>query len=226
MAELEPKLAELHKKLEHHILEQKSNWKSFVYAQQMGFYQGFDEIKLPGCRPTEQRLERYDIKKYLTDKKVALDIGCNCGFFTIFTSRYLKQIIGVEINPYLIKIADETKDFLNITNSTFLNSSFEDYNTNEKFDVIFSLANDETIDGNTKFTFKEYISKIYELLTENGLLMFETVAPDTFEPRLFIPKLEFLKEKFTILEDRMVKTEYPINVPERRFLILKKRIVL
>ena len=26
MAELEPKLAELHKKLEHHILEQKSNY--------------------------------------------------------------------------------------------------------------------------------------------------------------------------------------------------------
>ena len=69
MAELEPKLAELHKKLEHHILEQKSNWKSFVYAQQMGFYQGFDEIKLPGCRPTEQRLERYDIKKKVLAQK-------------------------------------------------------------------------------------------------------------------------------------------------------------
>ena len=27
MAELEPELAELHKKLEHHILEQKSNSK-------------------------------------------------------------------------------------------------------------------------------------------------------------------------------------------------------
>ena len=43
-------------------MEQKSNWKSFVYAQQMGFYQGFEEISLPGCRPTEKRLERYDIK--------------------------------------------------------------------------------------------------------------------------------------------------------------------
>jgi hypothetical protein len=31
-----------------------------------------------------------------------------------------------------------------------------------------------------------------------------------------------LKQKFTILEDRMVETEYPINVPERRFLILQK----
>ena len=88
MAELEPELAELHKKLEHHILEQKSNWKSFVYAQQMSFYQGFDEIKLPGCRPTEQRLERYDIKKYLTTEKVALDIGCNCGFLVLHLSKF------------------------------------------------------------------------------------------------------------------------------------------
>ena len=220
------KFERLHEKLTGYINEQKLNWDSFVYAKDNGFYQGFAEIGIDGCRPTEKRFDRYKINDYLSRNFRGLDIGCNCGFFTIFTSRYLKHIIGVEINPYLIKIADETKDFLNITNSTFLNSSFEDYNTNEKFDVIFSLANDETIDGNTKFTFKEYISKIYELLTENGLLMFETVAPDTFEPRLFIPKLEFLKEKFTILEDRMVKTEYPINVPERRFLILKKRIVL
>ena len=216
-------LEKLHKKLEKHVENQIKEWDSFVYAADNGFYQGFDEIRINGCRPTEIRFERYQLDPYLTKDKTALDIGCNCGFLTIFTSRYFKEIIGVEINPYLIKIADETKDFLDVKNTTFLNSSFENYESDQKFDVIFSLANDETIDGNTKFTFKEYISKIYELLIEDGLLMFETVAPDTFEPRLFIPKLEFLKEKFIILEDRRVETEYPVNVPERRFLILKKK---
>jgi SAM-dependent methyltransferase len=220
------KFEKLHEKLIGYINEQKLNWNSFVYAKDNGFYQGFAEIGIDGCRPTEKRFDRYEIENYLSKKFRGLDIGCNCGFLTIFTSRYFKEIIGVEINPYLIKIADETKNFLDIKNATFLNSSFENYETKQKFDVIFSLANDETIDGNTKFTFKEYISKIHELLIEDGLLMFETVAPDTFEPRLFIPKLEFLKEKFIILEDRMVKTEYPVNVPERRFLILKKRIRL
>ena len=132
MAELEPKLAELHKKLEHHILEQKSNWKSFVYAQQMGFYQGFDEIKLPGCRPTEQRLERYDIKKYLTDKKVALDIGCNCGFLVLHLSKFLKHVDGVEINPYLVNIGKDTQKFLNINNVELFTSRFEDFKITKK----------------------------------------------------------------------------------------------
>ena len=52
--------------------------------------------------------------------------------------------------------------------------------------------------------------------------MFETVSPDTYGPRLFQPKLKLLKKKFVVLEDKMVKSEYPKNVPERRFLILRK----
>ena len=35
-----------------------------------------------------------------------LDIGSNCGFFSIFASDYVKKIDGVEINPYLIKISE------------------------------------------------------------------------------------------------------------------------
>ena len=219
---LDKRLQELHKKLFSYVDEQNRNWNSFVYAKDNGFYQGFDEIGINGCRSTEKRFERYKIEDYLSKKKSGLDIGCNCGFFTIFSSRYLKQIIGIEINPYLIKIANETKEFINIKNTEFVNSSFEDFESEEKYDVIFSLANDETIDGNTKFTFKEYISKICELLNEQGLLIFETVAPDTYEPRLFKPKFKVLKQKFTILEDHMVETEYPINVSERRFLVLRK----
>jgi 2-polyprenyl-3-methyl-5-hydroxy-6-metoxy-1,4-benzoquinol methylase len=216
------KFQELHKKLFSYVDEQNRNWKSFVYAKDNGFYQGFDEIRINGCRSTEKRFERYNIEDYLSINKTALDIGCNCGFFTIFASRHLKEITGIEINPYLVKIANETKKFLNIKNSEFSDISFENFKTDKKYDIIFSLANDETIDGNTKFTFKEYISKIYELLNNKGILVFETVAPDTYEPRLFKPKFEILKQTFTILKDHMVKTEYPINVPERRFLVLKK----
>lgn len=220
---LDHNLEQLHKKLSKHVEEQLKNWKSFIYAQSKGFYQGFDEIQIDGCRPTEKRFKRYNIEKFLSKEKSALDIGCNCGFLTIFTSRYLSQIDGVELNPYLIKIGNDTKDYLKINNVNFYTSSFEDYKTEKKYDVIFSLANDETIDGNTKFTFHEYSQKIFDLLTDDGLLMFETVSPDIYEPKLFKPKLEFLKKHFIILEDKMVKSEYPINVAERRFLVLKKK---
>ena len=226
MSELDLELKKLHDKLNSHIEEQNKNWKSFVYAQENGFYQGFDEIKISGCRPTEKRFRRYNIEKFLSKRFSALDIGCNCGFFTIFVSRYLYSIEGVEINPYLVEIANDTKKFLRTENVNFYSSRFEDFKPNHNYDVIFSLANDETIDGNTKFTFEEYIQKIYNSLNENGLLMFETVSPDTYEPKLFQPKLKLLKKKFTVLEDKMVKSEYPKNVPERRFLILRKSVLI
>ena len=88
--------------------------------------------------------------------------------------------------------------------------------------MIFSFANDSTIDGNTKFNFSEYIEKIKNLLKEDGLLIFESQAIDTVISKKFQPKLKILNDNFTIIEDRMVKSEYPINVPERRFLILQK----
>jgi len=52
--------------------------------------------------------------------------------------------------------------------------------------------------------------------------MWETISPDTYDPDLFKPKRRILEERFTLLEERMVKSEYPINVPERRFLVLQK----
>ena len=130
---------------------------------------------------------------------------------------------GVELNPYLVNIANDTKSYLKNENVEFYTSSFEQFSTSKKFDIVFSMANDETIDGNTKFTFQEYIEKIISLLKPDGFLMFETVSPDTYEPKLFEPKLIILKNYFEILEDKMVKSEYPLNVPERRFLVLKMK---
>lgn len=220
--EFNENLRHLHQKLKSHINNQKKNWDSFVYAQTKGFYQGFDEIKLDGCRPTEKRFARYKIEKYLSKNQEALDIGCNCGFLTIFISKYVAHIDGVELNPYLISVGTDTRDFLKIKNVDFFSISFEDFKTEKKYDVIFSLANDDTIDGNTKFTINEYINKIRNLLKDDGLLMWETISPDTFESELFEPKLKILKKYFIVLEDKMVESEYPINVPQRRFLVLRK----
>ena len=61
-------LEELHKKLSGHLEQQMKNYSSFVYAQEKGFYQGFEEIGIEGCRPTEKRFERYKIEKYLSKR--------------------------------------------------------------------------------------------------------------------------------------------------------------
>jgi len=214
-------LTDLHEKLKNHVVKQNENWKSIIYAKEKGFYQGYDKIKIDGWRPSEKRLDSYNIQKYLDKQKTGLDIGSNCGFFTLHLSNYLKSMDGVEINPYLIDISNDTKEYLEIENTNFHNCSFEDFKIDTKFDVIFSLANDSTIDGNTKFNFSEYIDKIISLLSNDGLIIFESQAMDMIPPSKFEPKLNYLKKYFSVIEERLVTSEYPVNVPNRKFLVLK-----
>lgn len=216
-------LNELHKKLEGHLNQQSENWDSFIYAQEKGFYQGFDAIEIDGCRSTEKRFEQYNIQKYLSKKKSALDIGSNCGFFSLYVSKFLETITGIEINPYLTLIASDTQEFLEINNANFISSKFEKFSSDKKFDIVFSFANDSTIDSNTDFNFGEYMGKIINLLKDDGLLIFESQAIDIVIPQKFEPKMEIIKQFFTILENKTVKSEYPLNVPERLFLVLKKK---
>jgi SAM-dependent methyltransferase len=215
-------LNELHKKLEKHLDEQSKNWKSFIYAQEKGFYQGFEELEIDGWRPSKKRFNSYKINDYLSEKKVALDIGSNCGFFSLYVSKFVKQIDGVEINPYLINIANDVKQYTKSLNSNFFNSSFENFFTEKKYDVIFSLANDSTIDKNTKFNFYEYLDKILNLLKKDGLLIFESQAIDVLRKSQFDEKLDILKSHFDVLKNTMVDSEYPVNVPQRFFLVLKR----
>ena len=90
-------------------------------------------------------------------------------------------------------------------------------------DIVYSFANDSTIDKNTKFNFEEYIGKIYNLLKMNGFLIFESQAEDVILDEKFNQKLEVLKNFFDIVENRSIDSEYPVNVPTRFFLILKQK---
>ena len=217
-------LDSLHSKLQGHLDRQEKEWEHFIFSKEDGgFYQGLDEIKITGSRSSEKRFEEYEILEYLSKDKTVLDIGSNCGFFSIYVSKFVDKIFGVEINPYLIAISNDVKNYLNIKNANFVNSSFEEFKFDKKFDMIFSFANDSTIDGNTKFNFSEYIGKIKNLLKEDGLLIFESQAIDSVVTEQLDEKINYLENKFTILKRKKVSSEYPKNVPFRDFLILKNQ---
>ena len=216
-------LEELHLKLKAHLKNQNEKWEHFIYSKQDGFYQGLDKINIKGSRSTEKRFNEYNIGSLFSKNKNVLDIGSNCGFVSLYTSEFVKSVTGVEINPFLVKISNDTKEFLNIQNVKFICSTFEEYNTEEKFDIVYSFANDSTIDDNTTFNFEEYVQKILFLLSSGGLLIFESQALDVLVPNKFQLKLEILEKYFIISEKRKVSSEYPTNVPERIFLVLEKK---
>ena len=216
-------LEELHLKLKAHLKNQNEKWEHFIYSKQDGFYQGLDKINIKGSRSTEKRFNEYNIGSLFSKNKNVLDIGSNCGFVSLYTSEFVKSVTGVEINPFLVKISNDTKEFLNIQNVKFVCSTFEEYDTEEKFDIVYSFANDSTIDDNTTFNFEEYVQKISFLLSSGGLLIFESQALDVLVPNKFQSKLEILEKYFIISEKRKVSSEYPTNVPERIFLVLEKK---
>ena len=216
-------LEELHLKLKAHLKNQNEKWEHFIYSKQDGFYQGLDKINIKGSRSTEKRFNEYNIGSLFSKNKNVLDIGSNCGFVSLYTSEFVKSVTGVEINPFLVKISNDTKEFLNIQNVKFVCSTFEEYKTGEKFDIVYSFANDSTIDDNTTFNFEEYVQKISFLLSSGGLLIFESQALDVLVPNAFQLKLEILEKYFIISEKRKVSSEYPTNVPERIFLVLEKK---
>ena len=214
---------DLHSILKNHLKEQSEKWPHFIYSKEHGFYQGFDRIGIIGSRSTEKRFKEYNIENLLSKNKNVLDIGSNCGFVSLCTSESVKNVTGVELNPFLVKISNATKEFLNIQNVKFVCSTFEEYKTGEKFDIVYSFANDSTIDDNVMFNFEEYIQKILFLLSPDGLLIFESQALDVLVPSAFDLKLEILEKYFIIKERRTVHSEYPVNVSERIFLILEKK---
>ena len=108
-------LKNLHFKIRQHLIEQNKNYNKPSYPR----YQGYDRIKWSGLRKTEKRAENYSLKKYLKRDFQVLDIGCNTGFISLETAGFVRSVDGLDINPYLIKIAQDVAKFLGITNTCF-----------------------------------------------------------------------------------------------------------
>ena len=84
------------------------------------FYQSFPDLKIQGQRSSSKRFKVYKLDKLLNDKSKVLDIGCNCGFFSLITAKNSQIVHSVEPNKTLIKIANLVKDHLKIKNCFFL----------------------------------------------------------------------------------------------------------
>lgn len=211
----------LHKKLAEYLKQQKKEWKSPLIYAGGKYYQSLEEVGIKGMRNTEQRFIDYELKDYLNPQKKVLDIGGNTGFFSIYISQFVNSCDVVEINPFFCEIGKKVARFLD-RNVNFYTIDFKDFQTKKEYDAVISFAADDVADGLSALKFENYIEKIRSLLKEKGLIFFESQAEDIFYGK-FGPKLEYLKEKFNILLQKKVKSSYPINVPERIFVIGEKK---
>lgn len=208
----------LHLKL-NEVLLCANDWGSYDYGEGY-FYQGFKTAGLTGFRDTEARVETLGLLDLVRGKKV-LDIGCNTGFLDIILAKEAAQIEGFDINPFLIDIANKTKDFLRVSNISFNKNAFEKYESEGQFDVVLSLANHSTYDGNTKQNHLNYFNKCASCLESNGILVFES-HPLSYEsaPALHKTK-DVISSIFKI--QKMGTTNYGTFFDRGRTFILAKK---
>ena len=127
-----------------------------------GFYESNLELGLEGLRSTEERMVVYHVNEYVNQKTRALDIGCNSGFFALSVAPYVKEIVGVELEKEQIDVALKAQQLMGVNNAKFVSCDFLKYETNERYDVIFSLAVHEYMINNEKEMIV-YANKLWNL---------------------------------------------------------------
>jgi len=210
---------ELHKKLYQIILESRRSWESYDYGEGY-FYQGLKALGITGLRDTDARIEATKLKNLVAGKNV-LEIGCNTGFLSLGISDSATKITGFDINPYLISVAQECAQFLKIENVDFKVTTFEEFDTQKTYECVISFANHSTYDGNTKHSLNAYFQKCSTLLSENGLLIFES-HPPIIEKNNFNKIVELIEENFSIISNEKLQYGSQLDA-NRTFLIGKKR---
>lgn len=197
-------LENLHKSLERVRNQSIKEYPHYDYGSGYN-YQSFEELNLSGYRSTEKRVSALNLNQRLQGKRV-LDIGSNMGSILFSVRDYIKSGLGVEINEFLVEQSDLISSYLNSNKKLkFICTPFENLSKNEySFDVILSLANHSTYDGNTKQSLDSYFSKIHELLADDGQLIFESHPPE-------IESYDNLKKTSDLIKKYFSTTKIEVN---------------
>jgi SAM-dependent methyltransferase len=117
--------------------------------------------------PEVPKLIRYQLKK--RSAKI-LDIGCGTGKYIGFLSNSYHGV-GIDPDKALIKIARR-----GYFSAEFIVSDLFSYTTKQKFDLIFSVGN--VISYIPGHQIKKFIRCVEDLLTEDGVWLFQTMNWD------------------------------------------------
>lgn len=123
-------------------------------------YQSFKKGK--GSSNSEAKLEALRLPSL--EGKSFLDLGCNAGFFCNHAlEQGAKRVVGVEKTKSYIEPARAQ-----MPDAEFVSSDWADFQTSEKFDVIINLSAFHYAKDPSAL-----LSKIHDMLTPNGVFVFE-----------------------------------------------------
>lgn len=213
-----PELLELHWEMNQVLLESEETWDAYDYGEGY-FYQSLDEIHVTGLRDTRARVAEMGLRE-LVDGRSILEIGCNTAFVSLSISDVVPRLVGFDLNPHLVRIGELAAQFRGCTNLELKATSFEDFESEERFGAVLSFANHKTYDGNTKISIEGFFDKCHTLLEPGGLLLFESHPPE-LEGDGLEGVCQVIAERFQIVERRIL-LEGGFLDRDRTFVVARK----
>jgi len=136
------------------------------------FFDGYKALRDGDCNANDL-IEQPAMRKLLPDLsgKSVLDLGCGYGHNCIdFVKRGAVGVVGIDISEKMLAVAKKEAEHENIE---YINMSMTDISTlNQKFDLVYSSLAFHYIED-----FEKLCKDIYELLNENGVLLFSQEHP-------------------------------------------------
>ncbi len=136
------------------------------------FFDGYSELRSREIN-SNNMLEQPAMKEMLPKQtgKTVLDLGCGCGANCVeFIKSGASSVIGIDISEKMLSIAKEKAFHKSIE---YINMSMTDISAlNRKFDLVYSSLAFHYIED-----FEKLCKDIYDLLNENGYLLFSQEHP-------------------------------------------------
>lgn len=205
-----PELLEFHKSL-------KESFQKYSKAFGRGtFYQSLKSIHVIGQRPTEERFAVYGLKKLLKKNFRVLDIGSNCGFFSLYVSQFVHSVDGIEKDHYMVEVANKAKKYLKRDNCAFHQSIFEDFKPNKKYDCILSFA----VHRRVRYSLEGYLGELDKILNKNGFLVLESHNAKKEDINFVRDVKNILGKRYSARKEGKIKDDHIID---REFIVLMKK---
>jgi len=130
-------------------------------------------VPIEGFRSMEEycqyliHLKAYETAAEMADHKSVLDCGCNVGYGSEVLSRRAKEVVGVDVSPKAIEMAQKKfgTDGLKFHLVDGLHLPF----ANDRFDLVVSFQVIEHIDD-----YNPYLTEIMRVLKDDGIALFTT----------------------------------------------------
>ena len=193
-------------------------FSSLTRIPAMRTYQAFESLGLTGKRPSEKRMEIYEIARHLWPTMKGLELGCNVGFFTMSLAKHVESMVAFDKDENYIKVASLVQESLGISNCRFFASSLKDFRSTDTFDFIVSTA----VHGWAGMKFPDFVAFLDRHLRPGGVLLFESHELDAEKD--WASKKEHLTSKYALADRGIIDdTDKSLYASEiREFLILKK----